>query len=72
MYYERTIERALRGINESFPVLLLTGPRQVGKSTLLKIMAENDRKIVSLANITARAFAKNEPGLFYNGILRLS
>ena len=33
MYYERTIEATIRNISSTFPVLLLTGPRQVGKST---------------------------------------
>jgi hypothetical protein len=64
MYYERTIEKTLRGINETFPVLLLTGPRQVGKTTLLTKMAGNERKIVSLDSPTIRALAKNEPELF--------
>jgi len=64
MFYERTIEKTLRSINESFPVLLLTGPRQVGKTTLLTNMAEDKRKIVSLDSPTIRALAKNEPELF--------
>lgn len=64
MYYERTIEKTLRSINESFPVLMLTGPRQVGKTTLLKKMAENNRRTVSLGNPTIRAFAIKEPELF--------
>ena len=50
MYYERTIEAAARNISSTFPVLLVTGPRQVGKTTLLERMAEPDRKIVSLDN----------------------
>ena len=64
MFYQRTIEKVLRNINESFPVLLLTGPRQVGKTTLLNKMADNSRKIVSLDNPTVRAIAKNDPELF--------
>ena len=64
MYYQRTIEKTLRDISKTFPVLLLTGPRQVGKTTLLTRMAESDRKIVSLDNPTIRAFAKSEPELF--------
>jgi len=40
MYYERTIEKTVRSISDTFPVLLVTGPRQVGKSTLLERMAE--------------------------------
>ena len=64
MYYQRTIEHAIRKINDTFPVLILTGPRQVGKTTLLTTIAQKDRKIVSLDNPTLRAFAKREPELF--------
>lgn len=64
MFYERTIEKTLRNINETFPVLLLTGPRQVGKTTLLTKMAAANRKMVSLDNPTIRALAKQEPELF--------
>ncbi len=35
MYYDRTIEATVRSVSATFPVLLLTGPRQVGKSTLV-------------------------------------
>ena len=64
MYYERTIEPVIKKITETFPVLIVTGPRQVGKTTLLTRMAQKDRKIVSLDNPTIRAFAKSDPELF--------
>ncbi|MCD7708257.1 MAG: ATP-binding protein [Clostridiales bacterium] len=64
MYYERAIEPVIQEINETFPVLVVTGPRQVGKTTLLSRMAKSDRKIVSLDNPTVRNFAKTEPEMF--------
>ena len=64
MFYERTIEKTLRSMSASFPVLMLTGPRQVGKTTILEKMAGADRKSVSLDNPTVRAFAKRDPELF--------
>ena len=64
MFYDRTIEKTLKSINASFPVLILTGPRQAGKTTILKRIAEANRKIVSLDNPTIRSFAKREPELF--------
>lgn len=64
MYYERTIEATIRNVSETFPVLLVTGPRQVGKSTLLEKMADQKRKRVSLDNPTLRALAKTDPELF--------
>lgn len=64
MYYERTIEKTIRNVSDTFPVLLVTGPRQVGKSTLLDRMAEPERKRVSLDNPTLRGLAKTDPELF--------
>ena len=64
MYYERSIAPVIQKINETFPVLIVTGPRQVGKTTLLTHLAGRERKIVSLDNPTIRAFAKSDPELF--------
>ncbi len=67
MYYERTIASSIQKINETFPVLIVTGPRQVGKTTLLTKLANEEgrgRKIVSLDEPTIRAFAKKDPQLF--------
>lgn len=64
MYYERTIESAVKQISNTFPVLVLLGPRQIGKSTMLTHLAEDNRKIVSLDNPTLRALAKRDPELF--------
>lgn len=65
-FYDRNITKKIKEINETFPVLVLTGPRQVGKSTILKKAAETDKKrrYISLDNLTVRAFAKNESELF--------
>ncbi len=64
MYYNREIEKTITDISNTYPVLLLTGPRQVGKTTLLTKMAGEERNIVSLDNPTLRALAKTDPGLF--------
>lgn len=64
MYYERAIRETIENINDTFPVLLVTGPRQVGKTTLLEHMADSGRKRVSLDNPTVRALAKRDPELF--------
>jgi len=55
------IERAAKG----FRVILLTGQRQVGKSTMLQDMAKGtQRKYVSLDDMSNRALAQNDPELF--------
>ncbi|MFI3172562.1 MAG: ATP-binding protein [Eubacteriales bacterium] len=64
MYYERIIKGTIEKIDATFPVLIVTGPRQVGKTTLLTRLAKKDRKIVSLDNPTIRALAIEEPELF--------
>ena len=43
---------------------MVTGPRQVGKTTTLRRLAENPRHYVSLDNPDARLLANTEPGLF--------
>ena len=64
MYYERSIEATVRNVSATFPVLLVTGPRQVGKTTLLEKIAEPERKRVTLDNPTVRMLAKTDPELF--------
>lgn len=64
MYFKRTVEAVVRNVSETFPVLLVSGPRQVGKTTLLLKLAEPERKQVSLDNPTIRALAKADPELF--------
>ena len=64
MFYKRTIENTIKNVSETFPVLLVTGPRQVGKTTLLESLMEPERKKVSLDNPTIRAMAKSDPELF--------
>ncbi len=64
MFYERTITDTIRNVSETFPVLLLTGPRQVGKSTILERLMEPERKKVSLDNPTVRLLAKTDPEMF--------
>jgi len=62
--YNRTLLNAVKEINESFSVLMMTGPRQVGKTTLLEMCAEENRRYVTLDDLDARQLAQNDPGLF--------
>ena len=39
-YIKRAVEETISRVSKMFPVLLVTGPRQVGKTTLLQRMAE--------------------------------
>jgi predicted AAA+ superfamily ATPase len=62
---ERTLRTAVEKASASFRVVLLNGQRQVGKSTLLKNMAEGTgRSCVSLDSLTFRKLAREDPELF--------
>ena len=64
MYILRALEDTVRKASATFPVMLVTGPRQVGKSTMLERLAEPNRKIVTLDDPDIRYLAKSDPALF--------
>lgn len=65
MYITRNIEQTINRISNQFKVLLLTGARQVGKTTLLKHLAQNsNRTYVTLDDLAVRSLALSDPALF--------
>ena len=64
MYIDRAVESSVMNISRTFPVLLVSGPRQVGKTTLLRHLAADDRTYVTLDDPLARQLARTEPSLF--------
>lgn len=67
MWFRRTYEDILRRPTEAlrlFPVWLFLGPRQVGKSSLLRRCAGPDRQIVNLDDLATRGRAHHDPALF--------
>lgn len=64
-YISRNLEKVVSQVTKEYPVVLVTGPRQVGKTTMLqKLMEGTDRKYVSLDDLNERDLAKNDPELF--------
>lgn len=69
-YIRRAVEESVSRVSQMFPVMLVTGPRQVGKTTLLQKLAEEqkstgiDRKYVTLDDPDIRYLAKRDPALF--------
>ena len=65
-YIHRSMERKFLRLNDFFKVLLVTGARQVGKTTMLKHLAEGtQRTYVTMDDLMARELANRDPVLFF-------
>jgi len=65
-YIKRNLERKFNHMCEFFKAVLVTGARQVGKTTMLRHLSEGqNRTYVTLDNIMARDLAKTDPVLFF-------
>jgi len=65
--FDRTLKQSIFELSAMFPVVMVTGPRQVGKSTLLEACAKEEsipRRYVTLDDYNARDLAVNDPALF--------
>lgn len=64
-YIARNLEKVVLEVTKEYPVVLVTGPRQVGKTTMLqKLMEGTDRNYVSLDDLNERNLAKTDPEMF--------
>lgn len=69
-YIHRALEAVVRRASEYFKIVVVTGPRQVGKTTMLRHMMQDDaqcgdaRSYVTLDDMAARILAKEDPALF--------
>ena len=64
-YITRNLENVVNQVTKEYPVVLVTGPRQVGKTTMLrKLMEGTNRGYVTLDDLNERAIAKTDPELF--------
>lgn len=64
MYLYRTIEPILKKSIQEFPVVALMGPRQVGKSTVLKHCFAEGYEYLTFDDFSLRSLAKSDPALF--------
>lgn len=64
MVVDRAIVKAIQFYKDKYPILALTGPRQSGKTTLLRELFP-DYQYLSLENPDLRAFAENDPNGFF-------
>ncbi len=65
MYIRRASEEVLKEMIDSFKVVLVTGPRQVGKTTLVKHVLNESYSYVTLDDINQLDVANNDPKLFF-------
>ena len=65
MYINRASENLLKEMISMFKVVLVTGPRQVGKTTLLKHVLGAEYSFVTLDDITEIEIARTDPKLFF-------
>ena len=65
-YIHRSLERKFLKMSHAFKVVMVTGARQVGKSTMLKHLAQDSgRTYVSMDDGDVRELANHDPKLFF-------
>ena len=66
-YINRTMEKTLDEYIGKYPIIMITGPRQVGKTTLLNYLKNTKKRklnYVTLDDVFLRTQAKEDPELF--------
>lgn len=65
MYIPRHMEQQILEASKYYPVVMVCGQRQVGKSTMLNHLREPERRYVTLDDGNARRLAATDPALFF-------
>ena len=63
-YINRDLEEKIKVASKEYACILITGARQVGKSTMLKQLMDDNREEVLLDDIEERKLASKDPALF--------
>lgn len=64
MYIQRHLENQVREASEFYPVVMVCGQRQVGKSTMLNHIKEEGGRYITLDDGNARRLAEKDAALF--------
>jgi len=64
IYYKRQLESVIREYLKIFPVVGITGPRQSGKSTLLRHLLSGEYEYVTFDDYSAVELFNNDPEKF--------
>lgn len=63
-YIRRDIENKILTLTNEYSCILITGPRQVGKTTVLKQLMDDSREYVTLDDLEERRLARTDPAMF--------
>lgn len=63
-YIKRDLEDKIMALTKEYSCILITGPRQVGKTTVLKQLMNDNREYVTLDDMEERSLAKRDPAMF--------
>lgn len=63
-YIKRDIEDKIISLSKEYSCILITGPRQVGKTTVLRQLMDSNREYVTLDDLYERSLAKRDPAMF--------
>ncbi len=63
-YINRDLESKILSLSKEYSAILIPGPRQVGKTTVLRRLMQENRTYVTLDDFEERAMAQNDPALF--------
>lgn len=61
---ERTLTRRIKSLQKDFKIIFISGSRQVGKTTILKTLKEDERSYVTLDNQVDMELAQSDPNSF--------
>lgn len=67
-YIQRSIEFLVASVMQEYPAVLITGPKEIGKSTLLEHIIEQSGHTVprlTLDDLTERQLAVSNPAMFF-------
>lgn len=64
MYIQRTLETHISQASNHFPIVMVVGARQVGKTTILQKLSSPERTYVSLDDPLLLDLARSDPALF--------
>lgn len=62
---ERTLTRRIKSLQKDFKIIFISGSRQVGKTTILKTLKEDERSYVTLDNQVDMELAQSDPNSFF-------